>query len=316
MNSKSAKILTSLLALGVTASSLPAYADKAAVEIAERQFNEFIAQQGKDNAQYPIRLANLCSMYARNGMLKEADETFNKAVVAQKASANPKNNPLPNMFSTYALALLTASAEKSYSETLRRELKAKAQQVLHDGQPYANKYPAASQERLYYGLRAIQGYRMAGMEAEEREATAAYDRELKLLESDINLKRDEYLYLAMMLLRMAQLYAPSPAFRAARMMQPIQVVPDNSPTKAGTIKRKDFKLAEDYHLRALNAYDRLPPADPTRIDAHRNMVFWYHLYGDTKKEEFATKILSDLMHTTDRNTLFPPAPPCPACGMG
>lgn len=316
MNSKSAKLLTSLLALGVTAGSLPAYADKAAVEIAEKQFNEFIAQQGRDNAQYPIRLANLCSMYARNGMIKEADETFNKAVVAQKATANPKNNPLPNMYSTYALALLTASAEKSYSDSLRRELKAKAQQVLHDGQPYANKYPAASLDRLYYGLRAIQGYRMAGMEAEEREATAAYDHELKLLESDINLKRDEYLSLAMMLLRMAQLYAPSPAFRAARIMQPIQVVPDDSPTKPGTIKHKDFKLAEDYHLRALNAYDRLPPADPTRIDAHRNMVFWYHLYGDTKKEEFATKILSDLMHTTDRNTLFPPAPPCPACGMG
>jgi len=316
MNSKSAKLLTSLLALGVTASSLPAYADKAAVEIAEKQFNEFIAQQGRDNAQYPIRLANLCSMYARNGMIKEADETFNKAVVTQKATANPKNNPLPNMYSTYALALLTASSEKSYPDSLRRELKAKAQQVLHDGQPYANKYPAASLERLYYGLRAIQGYRMAGMEAEEREATAAYDHELKLLESDINLKRDEYLSLAMMLLRMAQLYAPSPAFRAARMMQPIQVVPDDSPTKPGTIKHKDFKLAEDYHLRALNAYDRLPPADPTRIDAHRNMVFWYHLYGDTKKEEFATKILSDLMHTTDRTTLFPPAPPCPACGMG
>jgi hypothetical protein len=316
MKNTSSKVVTSLVALGIMVGSLPARADKAAVKIAEKQFEEFIAQQGKDNAQYPIRLANLCSMYARNGMIKEADETFNKAVVAQKATANPKNNPLPNMFSTYALALLTASAEKSYSDSLRRELKAKAQQVLHDGQPYANKYPAASLERLYYGLRAIQGYRMAGMEAEERETTAAYDRELKLLESDINLKREEYLSLAMMLLRMAQLYAPSPAFRVARMMQPIQVVPDDSPTKPGTIKHKDFKLAEDYHLRALNAYDRLPPADPTRIDAHRNMVFWYHLYGDTKKEEFATKILSDLMHTTDRNTLFPPAPPCPACGMG
>lgn len=316
MKSKSMRVLTSLVALSVSVGNLPAFADKAAVEQAEKQFNDFVKQAGKSNPQYPSSLANLAETYIRNGMQKEADATFKKAIEAQKTSDTPTKSKLPAMYAAYATTLLSLSTETTFPEKTRQNFREQAQKLLQEGQPYADKCAADSIEKLNYGLHTIQAYKMAGMKSEEVSRTAAYDKELKLLEDNEKLGRDGILSVAMMLLRMGQMYAPSPVFRTARMMQEIKIVADNSPTKPGTVKQKDYKAAETYHLRAMAQYNRLPDGDPTRIDAQRNLAFWYQLYGQKQQADYQTKQLSKLLHTTERDKLFPPAPPCPACGMG
>lgn len=316
MKSKSMRVFTSLVALSVSVGNLPAFADKAAVEQAEKRFNDFVKQVGKSNPQYPVFLANLADTYIRNGMQSEADDTFKKAVESQKTKDTPTNSKLPAMYAAYATTLLSLSTETSFPEKTRKNFREHAEKLLQEGQPYADKCAADSIEKLNYGLRAIQGYRMAGMKPEEVSRTAAYDKELKVLEDNDKLGRDGILTVAMMLLRMGQMYAPSPAFRAARMMGEMKIIPDNSPTKPGTVKQKDYKAAETYHLRAMAQYNRLPDGDPTRIDAQRNLAFWFQLYGQKQQADYQTKQLSKLLHTTERDKLFPPAPPCPACGMG
>lgn len=281
MKSKSSQVVSSLIALGFAVGSVPAFAGQAASD-------------------------------------QSADEKFKKAVEAQKEKerVKPGTSEVSQMYSTYALGLLSSSTDTKLSPKTRNELQERAQKILKEGRDYAKKAPAASLDRLYYGLRMVEGYRMAKMAEEERIQTEAYDKELKQLEADANLGRSDYLNVAMMLLRMGQLYVPSPAFRAARMMPTMQIMADNGVAKPGTVKQKDYKAAEEYQLRALALYNRLPESDPTRINAQRNMVAWYHLYGQAEKEKQQTKLLSNLLHSTDPNVLFPPAPPCPACGMG
>ncbi len=316
MKLRTSKVATSLVALGFAFGSLPSNASNEAVARAEKELKELVTAQGETSPGYPGQLANLADAYARNGMLEKADETFKKSVEAQKRIEKTASGAIPRIFANYAMTLINTSFETATPLQKRLAMRARAQNVIQEGQTYANRCPAASASRLNFGLTVIQAYRMAGMKNEERAQTAAFDKELKLLESDVNLGRSDNLTVAMMLYRMSQIYAPALPFRRARMMKPAQVVPDNWPKVPETIRQTDFKTAEDYQLRAMALYNRLPESDPTRINAQRNIVEWYHYYGQTKGAELQTQMLSKLLHTTDRDKLFPPAPPCPACGMG
>lgn len=315
MKSKSARVLTSLMAFGLCTGALPAMADKQAVQQAEKQVSDYAARNGKNNRGYPAQLAYLAGVYIANSMYSEADDAFNKAVELQK-SIDSSSAELPGMYTTYAMSLLQASTTKTLPAKTQQELKERGQKVLLSGLPIANTFPAVSSQRLFYLLGMVEGYRMAGMKKEELAQIAAFDQDLKTLESNANLKPQEIMQVAQILLRMAGLFCPTPAFRAARMMQPMQVVSDDAPEKPGTVKQKNFKAAEGYQLRALAQYNRLRDSDPTRTEAQRSIVFWYRLFGQTKQQEFQTEQLSKLMRTTDKDKLFPQPPPCPACGMG
>ena len=220
------------------------------------------------------------------------------------------------MYTSYAMSLFQASAKTGINKKTQQMLRDRAKKVMDSGMAIANQFPPASTQRQFYLLGTIEGYKIAGMKAEEQAQIKAVDPNLKALESNNNLPPQEIMQVAMTLVQMSGLYCPAPAFRAARMMQPFQVVPDGSPGKPQTVKASDFKNAEAYQLRALAMYNKLREGDPTRIEAQRAIVHWYHLYGQTKQEEFQTQQLSKLMHTTDRDKLFPQPAPCPACGMG
>ncbi|MCC7530629.1 MAG: hypothetical protein IT342_19050, partial [Candidatus Melainabacteria bacterium] len=240
MKTKSRRALTSLIALGLSVGALPAMADKQAVQQAEKQVSDFVARNGKTNPAYPSQLANLANVYLANGMLKEADETFNKSIELQKSFPNSKSE-LPQAYTNYAMSLANKSSEKSLSQATRQDLQKQVQTVLKSGLVYANKCPVASSERLYYLFNMIEASRMAGMKTEEQAQMAFLEQELKALESNDKLQPQEIMQIAYTLLRMAGLQCFSPAFRAARMMPPIQVVSDSAPDKPQTVKEKKFK---------------------------------------------------------------------------
>lgn len=315
MTAKSARVITSLVAVALTVGALPAFADKQHVETAERSVADFAKRNGTNHRMYGAQLANLCNVYIANEMFDKAAETFNKAVEVQKS--NDKSNiELPGFHSTYAMSLYQASAKAGINKKTQQMLRERAKKVMDTGLAIANQFPPTSSQKQYYLLATIEGYRIAGMKAEEQAQIKTFEPDLKTLESNNKLTAQDIIQVAMTLTRISGLYCPAPAFRAARMMQPFQVVPDGSPDKPQTVKVSDFKNAEDYQLRALAMYNKLPENNPTRVEAQRSIVHWYHLYGQTKQEELQTQQLSKLMHTTDRDKLFPQPAPCPACGMG
>lgn len=315
MKNKSARTLASLVALGLSVSALPALAGKQHVEQAERQVRDQEASTGKNNGGYTSQLANLAGVYVENGMYKEADEAFNKAIELQK-SIDSLSIEFPGMYIQYAHKLFEAGVTKRLPHDTETQLRERAQKVLLSGLQIANKFPPNSARRLYYQVEMIGLYQSAGLKKEEQAQIVALDEELKAQESNANLKPQEIMEVAQILLTMARRYCPSPAFRAARMMQPMQVVSDDSPEKQGTVKQKNFKSAEAYQLRAMAMYNKLRDGDPTRTEAQRSLVYWYRLFGQAKQQEFQTQQLSKLMRTTDKDKLFPQPPPCPACGMG
>jgi hypothetical protein len=315
MRTKSARMLASLIALGLSVGALPAMADKQAVQQAEKQVSDFAAHNGKNSRGYPSQLAYLAGIYIANSMYKEADDAFNKAIDLQKAN-DSSNSELPNMYTTYAISLLQASADKDVPQKTQPELKDKGQKVLLTGLAVANKFPPASSQKLFYLIGMIDAFRIAGMKKEEQAQIAVVDQELKALESNGKLKPQEIMQVAQVLLRMSGLYCNASVFRAARMAPPKQVVGDNEPDKPNTVKQKNFKSAEAYQLRAMAQYNKLREGDPTRTEMQRNLVYWYRQFGQTKQEEFQTQQLSKLLRTSDRDKLFPQPPPCPACGMG
>ena len=315
MKTKTAKVMGSLVAFGLSMVATPALADKQVVEAAEKKISKWAADHGKNSRMYGVQMVGLCSVYIDNGMFDEADETFNKAIEAQKS--NDKTNfELPGLYTNYAMNLYQASAKAGITKKTQQDLRARAQKVTESGLVEANKLPPTSAQKLYYLLGMIDGYKIAGMKAEEQAKIKSVDPELRALEQNSKLSAQEVLQVAQTLIRMAGYYCPSPMYRAARMMPRIMVVSDTSPDRSQSVKESDFKNAEAYQLRAMAMYNKLPENDVSRIEAQRSLVHWYHLYFQTKQEEYQIQQLSKLLHTTDRDKLFPQPAPCPACGMG
>lgn len=308
MKKSPAKILSSLIAIGLTAGALPARADKAAIESAEASVKTFETRAGTSNPSYTGQLLYLASVYHSNGMNKEADATFSKAVDICKKQPDRKAE-IPGMMLSWAMTLVSRSKAGDAEMT-------KAEKVLLEGLALANALPAASKERINYLIGTASFYRTAGKKAEEQARLKAADEHLAGLEKTEKLSNEDITTTAASLVQLAAMYTPPIPNHVFRMMPPVQIIADNAPSKPNTIKSKDFKTAEALQLRAIAQYDRLPETVPWRIEAHRKLVLWYRHFGQAKEEEFQTQQLSKLMHTTDRAKLFPQPAPCPACGMG
>ena len=87
-----------------------------------------------------------------------------------------------------------------------------------------------------------------------------------------------------------------------------------------------FSKAEKMKLAALRLFDKLPKDNQYRIGAHRSMALWYMLFKKDAEAARETKVLSELMGTTDEKVLFPKNLGCgqfenskqlgQLCGMG
>ncbi len=324
MKVKPAPIVSSLIlcTLGVF-STFPAHADKAAVQSAEASVKTFETRVGTSNPSYTGQLMYLAGIYQANGMRKEADVTFHKALDSCKQRADGQNE-VPGLMLRWAMTLASpySTVNKDNKAAQEEDRKAyetdlpKAEKILLDGLALANALPATSKERISYMLGTVSFYRVLERKPQEQARLKAVEDHLSALGKDEKLNNEEITEVAYNLVKLANLYCQVPPIHAMKMLPPVQVVSDDVPAKSNTVKSKDFKKAEELQLRAIAVYDRLPETVPWRIEAHRALVIWYRHFGQSKQEELQTQQLSKLMHTTDRSKLFPQPPPCPACGMG
>lgn len=305
MKNKQTKVLTSLLAVGFTAGAIPAHADKAAVETAEASVKMFEKRAGTSNPSYTAQLMYLANVYLGNNRDKDAEITYNKALTVLK-SASDRKDDVPGLMLQWAMML--ASNKNGPKE--------KAEKVMLDGLQGANELPATSIKRIRYLIGTVNFYNVIGKPAEKQARLKAADEYLATLEKNSKLTNEEITNVAASLVQLAEIYTfPMPIMRF-RQPPIMRIVPDGSPDAPNTVREKEFRAAEALQLRAIVQYDRLPETVPWRIEAHRKLILWYRTLGQTKQEEFQTQQLSKLMHTTDRDKLFPQPAPCPACGMG
>jgi len=330
MKLKSAPLLSSILLCSLATNTPPAPASQADLEAAEASVKKFEMQNNTSNSSYSGQLMYLAGTYLNNGMRKEADAAFNKAIESCKARPDGTKQ-IPRLMLNWSLCLaspnstvkLPANASKEaveHAKTAQRKQFdddfPKAEKIMLAGLALANAMPAASSERIDYMLGTVNFYKIMEKKPQEQARTKALDEHLQALENDKKLKSEEITQVAYSLVQMANLYCAGAPTHLLKRMNPEEVVSDDAPDKPNTVKAKDFKIAEAYQLRAIAQYDRLPETVPWRLDAHRSLIIWYRHFGKAKEEEFQTEQLCKLMHTTDRNLLFPQSPPCPGCGMG
>lgn len=83
-----------------------------------------------------------------------------------------------------------------------------------------------------------------------------------------------------------------------------------------SVKPADYEIANSLKLRALALEDKYHPDINARVNAHREMMWWYTSMKKDREAADQSKILSKLLNTTDPNKINPPPPQCLACGMG
>lgn len=312
MKRSSTPVLSSLLIVGLQASTSPALCDQAAVESAEASVKTFEARVGTSNPSYTGQLMYLAGIYQANGMYKEADATFAKAIDSCKSRSDGYLQ-VPHLMLNWAMAL--ASPHRGERKASDADLK-KAEKILQNGLALANALPTSAKERSGFLLDTVNFYRVIESKSHEQERLKAADGYLQALEKKAKLGNAEIIQVACDLIRMSNLYCQAPPPHIMKRIIPVEVVSDNAPDKPNTVKAKNFKTAAAYQLRAIAQYDRLPDTVPSRIEAHRSLIIWYRYFGQAKQADFQTQQLNKLMKTTDKAKLFPEPPQCLGCGMG
>ncbi len=186
---RSKRLLSSILAFGLASSQSPSIADDVQVKLVEKEVGEFVKTHGTSNPDYPRQLAFLATIYLKHGKKKQAEETFKKAIDAEKTFRNP-DYVIPEMMLNWAYELLPHDISK-------------ANQTLLAGLESANRMPFGSKERLDYLYGMITFYKQAKKKPEEEAQIKLVDEQLRALEKADGLQ-DQYIRaLAQTLTKMA-----------------------------------------------------------------------------------------------------------------
>lgn len=183
----------------------------------------------------------------------------------------------------------------------------------------ANKSQDTSSGKARVYLSAIDLFEKTGNRVEKEKCENHILSVCKVYEQEANVHADVLYEYAEILNRMGDrtVHMQSPRDKPA-----YQIELDNN--EFHTTER--FSKAEKMKLAALRLFDKLPKDNQYRIGAHRSMALWYMLFKKDAEAARETKVLSELMGTTDEKVLFPKYLGCgqfenskqlgQLCGMG
>lgn len=326
MKNKSRIAFRSLLLCSMALSSHHALADNlAALQTAEASVKTFESKGQTASPSYVYQLIRLANAYKANDQRKEADETYRKAI---EIGSTIKNFDVPSTMMNWAKSLtyrpqvtrfMTPAESKDYSglEIAYRADLQKAEEVVAEGLKLVSKLPTNSTQRLSFMVSAIGFYKSLGKQREMYIVLRSFDALIDALGSTPKLSNEEAARVAKSLIAVSQFLCESPSNTEYTAMATKDIVQDSEPfLSPSSIRLSKFKAGEKYELRAITFYDKLPESDQRRIAAHRRLAKWYAFFKQTDQEKAQTQILSKLLHSTDKNVLFPAKDPCYGCGRG
>lgn len=326
MKNKSRLVFSSLLLCSMGLSSHYARADNlAALQTAEAGVKTFESRGQTASPSYVYQLMKLANAYKANGQRKEANETYRKAI---EIGSTIKNFDVPGTMMNWATSLtyrpqiarfMTPAESQNYAglESAYRADLQNAEEVVAEGLKLVSKLPINSAQRLSFMVNAIGFYKSLGKQREMNIVLRSLDALVDALGSTPKLSNEEAVRVAKNLIAVSQFLCESPSNTDFTAMATKEVVNDSEPFLSPSSTRlSKFKAGEKYELRAITFYDKLPESDQRRIAAHRRLAKWYAFFKQTDQEKAQTQILSKLLHSTDKNVLFPPKDPCHGCGRG
>lgn len=326
MKNKSRVVFSSMLLCSMGLSGHYALADNlAALQTAQASVKTFELRGQTASPSYVYQLMQLANAYKANGQRKEANETYRKAI---EIGSTIKNFDVPGTMMNWATSLtyrpqiarfMTPAESQNYAglESAYRADLQNAEEVVAEGLKLVSKLPINSAQRLSFMVSAIGFYKSLGKQREMNIVLRSFDALVDALESTPKLSNEEAARVAKNLIAVSQFLCESPSNIDFTAMATKEVVKDSEPFLSPSSTRlSKFKAGEKYELRAITFYDKLPESDQRRIAAHRRLAKWYAFFKQTDQEKAQTQILSKLLHSTDKNVLFPPKDPCYGCGRG
>lgn len=298
--------LIALLVLSGALSSQAAFGYS--IEEAQAQVKEAEGNKKDDPQYYAHTLLTLAIEYYKAGEIEKSEETFRKSIDPAKAGESLVANNYPEHLMMYA-NLLSEGREGMY---LPKEDYKRVDAALINALAAMETRPDPGNRKGNYTT-AVEIFDKTGNTEQRDKYKKLLLNFCKQVDCDSKASNDDINLAVATFNKLAEIEFPAGPIRELPKLV-VRLDPDsNAPSK---LTETRFKQAEELKLRAVKLGDRLPKDDAGRIELHRQMVFWYMLFGQTKKADEQKEVLSGLLVTRESFLLFPAHQPCLGCGRG
>lgn len=280
------------------------------VEEAKHQVKETEAFQSIDSGAYADALLTLAVEYYKEGRLGEAEETFRKSI--EPAKAAEVQLQCIGLYPTHLMMYAQLLSEGRNSTTLLEEDFKRVDAALIEALKVIDSRPDPGNQK---------GEQLGAIGIFDKTGNFALRDRYKntLLKFCRSVERNSFsskedLGMAITILNgLSEIELPAGPINEL----PTQELKLEAESKTSKLTEHRFKRAEILKLRALQLGDRFPQNDESRIHLHRQIAYWYKLFGQTIKADEQEKILSELLGTHNPMIMFPARRPCREfCGMG
>ncbi len=278
------------------------------IEQAQAQVKEAEVNQKEDPQYYAHTLLTLAIEYYKAGEIEKSEETFRKSIEPAKAGESLVATNYPDHLMMYA-SLLSEGREGMF---LPKEDFKRVDAALIEALKVMEARPDSGNRKGNYTT-AVEIFDKTGNIKQRDKYKKLLLDFCKQVEGDSKASKEDVNLALATFYKLAEIELPCGPIRELPTMV-VKLEPDSATSSKQTESR--FKRAEELKLRAVKLGDRLSKDNVQRIDLHRQMVYWYMLFGQTKKAEEQKEVLSGLLGTRESFLLFPARQPCLGCGMG
>lgn len=308
------------------------------------EWQRYIKQEEAGGEKFANNVAEaticLAEQYQRYGLIKQADETFERAVLlCKKLPPTQPRQFFPYIYISWARTILKGRLPSISKD--RRELRYQATETSNDDFSRVYAYlkrgwneMVSTQDPTKIGAvhynEVVKMFHETGNAVEEQKCEKYILRVCEKIEGSPDPTKEQIKWATEALNGLA--YSIYPATIAASDRKHIESViaemnanpnesaPENKPQcKPSKVfsKLPRNERAESMRLKSLALIDRNKNDERARIEAHRDMALWYMSAGMRKGAVTQTRILSDLMGVKEAFLLFPLPQGCNGrCGMG
>ncbi len=297
-----------LIALLILTHGLSTQAAFGDIEDCQRTLKEAEVNQKEDPSFYAQALLNLAIEYYKAGQIEKSEETFRKSIEPAKAGESLVASNYPDHLMMYAYLL----SEGREGMVLPKEDFKRVDAALIEALKAMEARPDPGNRKGNYTT-AVEIFDKTGNTAQRDKYKNLLLDFCKQVEGDSKASKENVNLAVVTLNKLAEIEFPSGPIRELPT-HVVKLEPDTN--TASKLTESRFKRAEELKLRAVELGDRLPKDDAGRIELHRQMVFWYMLFGQNKKAEEEKAVLSGLLGVKNSDAMFPARKPCLGCGMG
>lgn len=306
------KALLALLSLSSACMAQAPASAQLGIEFAKDSIRQSERDKKENPGSYASRVNALAEEYQRYGQFQKAESTFREALKLYKLDRHADNPQYrasillswAQFLSDGAQRLKTGEKEtQRKGDIVERKLDntdfRRINQITLEALQELNKTEDTNTSKARSYLSAINLFDKTGNQVEKEKCESYILSVAKVFEKELTVPNDLLIAYAEILNRFAD--------ATVHLIRP----PMDKPTYQIALDTNEFytserlSKAEMIKLAALKLFDKLPKDNEYRIGAHKSLALWYMLFKKDAAAAKETKVLSELVGTTDEKLLFP-----------